>query len=487
MNLGELREKVADLRSRHISGNTFAREFRRSVVAPALKQLSSDCPEAFIPDEETVVIYKDYTSTTMNRKISATLDPYVLDLGQQAAPGVTPVVVNGTWDCIYYLEITDPTTGELIRRRCREFFLAGNPPQRAYVSIDRPWRNPTDTNLEFRLSQPYFYTRDDVTAVVDGRVYDSTQQVLFTVPAGAMRIFCQEDYNGTVTGRPERLSRWGHEQMTAPNRAPLASIPNQDPPVPWLGPEPPGTFKYRYTYVWGTKDTDLTAPGGAYDPMLESSPSPESNEVVMANANNGVLLRGLVNIDYVQNFDPTPGSLRNTHSGWRKRIYRARSAVVATVGMQNDIEYPEDIYFFLAEVDGAVTTFTDTGTITPDYTRRLPESHGYFKWALHPHQNDQYTVDFRVYRRPPLLLSDSDAPPVHPDYEDMLLLLCLKYSAMLDKQPAEAQEYERQFLDKLGKWRAKDANPSAVIIPVPWTMVDYNDWYRYGPFKSVVP
>jgi hypothetical protein len=69
----------------------------------------------------------------------------------------------------------------------------------------------------------------------------------------------------------------------------------------------------------------------------------------------------------------------------------------------------------------------------------------------------------------------------------MLLLLCLKYAAMLDKQPAEAQEYERQFLDKLAKWRGKDANPSAVIVPVPWTMVDYSDWYRYGPFKSVVP
>ena len=487
MNLGELREKVADLRSRHVSGTTFAQEFRRSVVTPALKQLSSDVPEAFIPDEETIVIYKDYTSALMNRKISATTDPYVLDLGATSAPNATSIVTDGTWDCVYYLEIT-LSTGELVRRRCREFFVSGPlPNERYYVSIDRQWPNNTDTNLEFRLYQPYFYTRDDVTAIVDGRVYDSTQQVLFTVPAGAMRIFCQEDYNGTVTGRPERLSRWGHEQIPAPNRALVASVPSEDPPVPWLGPEPPGTFKYRYTYVWGKKDGDLTAPGGKYDPMLESSPSPESNQVVMANANNAVTLQALVNIDYMQNFDPTPPSLRNTHSGWRKRIYRARSAVVVTGGMQNDIEYPEDIYFFLEEVDGATTTFVDDGTITPDYTRRLPESHGYFRWALHPHQNDEYTVDFRVYRRPVPLLSDNDAPQVHPDYEDMLLLLCLKYAAMLDKQPAEAQEYERQFLDKLEKWRGKDANPSAVIVPVPWTMVDYSDWYRYGPFKSVVP
>jgi hypothetical protein len=487
VNLGELRQKVADLRSRHISGDTFASEFRRSVVAPALKQLASDVPEAFIPDEETIIIYKDYTSTTMNRTVSATSDPYVLDLGPANLVGATPIVTDGTWDCVYYLEIT-LSSGELVRRRCREFFTVNvNTDIYAYVSIDRPWPNNTDKFLQFRLYQPYFYTRDDVTAIVDGRVYDSTQQVLFTVPAGAMRIFSQEDYNGTVTGRPERLSRWGHEQLPAPNRTPIANAPNQDPPVPWLGPEPPGTFKYRYTYVWGRKDEDLTAPGGKKDPMLESSPSPESSAVVMTNANDAVVVSAMVNIDYIQNFDPSPSAIRNTHSGWRKRIYRARSAIVPTGGMQNNIEYPEDVYFFLDEVDGAITTYVDNGSVTPDYNRRMPESHGYFRWALHPHQNDQYTVDFRVYRRPLPLLNDSDAPQVHPDYEDMLLLLCLKHAAMLDKQPAEAQDYERQFLDKLAKWRGKDANPSSVIVPVPWTMVDYADWYRYGPFKSVVP
>jgi hypothetical protein len=485
MNLAEIRQKVADLRSRHIDGDTnYLSEFKRSVVAPALKQLASDCPEAFIPDEESVVVYTDYTSASMNRTISATADTYVLGFGPIAAVGTLPIVTNGTWDAIYYLEITDPTTGELIRRRCREFFADNT---NFYVSIDRPWRNTVDTGLTFRLYQPYFYTRDDVTQIVDGRVYDSSHQPLFTVPAGLMRIFQQEDYNGTVVGRPERISRWGHEQIPAPNRSPVASVPNQDPPDPWLGPEPPGTFKYRYTYVWGRRDTDIRAPGGAYDPMLESSPGPESNSVTMVGAANAVLLTNLVNIDYMQNFDPKIATLRTGRSGFRKRIYRARSAVVSAVGMQNSIEYPEDVYFFLDEVDGLTTTYTDNGSKTPDYARRMPESHGYFKWALHPHANDQYVVDLRVYRRPLALLSDSDAPQVHPDFEDMMLLLFLKYAAMLDKQPAEAQEYERQFVDKVGKWRAKDANPASVVYSVPWSMLDFGDWYRYGPFRSVTP
>lgn len=484
MNLGEIRQKVADLRSRHIAGNTFANEFKRSVITPALKQLASEVPEAFIPDEEVIVVYQDYTSTGMNRTISATKDEFVLDLGTAALPGATPIVVNGTWDAIYHLEVTDSTTGQLIRRRCREFFIEPSTGH-AMVSIDRPWRNNTDTGLDFRLYQPYFYTRDDVTALVDGRVYDSTQQVLFTVPAGAMRVFQQEDFNGTVTGRPERLSRWGHEQIPAPNRPPVGSVTENV----WLGPEPPGTFKYRYTYVWGRKDSDLKAPGGFYDPMLESSPSPETSAVVVPSAAASAEVTGLVNIDYVQGFDPEPAVsyFRNGHSGWRKRIYRARSAVVAAPGFKNNIEYPEDVYFFLDEVEGTTTSYLDRGEKTPDYSRRMPESHGYFRWALHPHQNDNYTVDFRVYRRPLPLLNDNDAPQVHTEYEDMLLLLCLKYAAMLDKQPAEASDYEAQFKDKVAKWRAKDANPASVIIPLPWTMVDYADWYRYGPFKSVVP
>lgn len=487
MNLGEIRQKVADLRSRHIAGDTFAKEFRRSVVAPALKQLSSMVPEAFIPDEEAIVIYQDYTSTTMNRTLDATKDVYVLSFGLAALPDATTIDTTGVWDCIYHLEITLPN-GQLVRRRCREFFI-DVPTGLAMVSIDRPWRNTTDTGLSFRMYQPYFFTRDDVTAIVDGRVYDSTQQVLFTVPAGAMRVFQQEDFNGTVSGRPERLSRWGHEQIPAPNRTPTAVLVGGEPATPWLGPEPPGTFKYRYTYVWGKKDSDVKAPGGEYDPMLESSPSPETDAIVMTGTASAIEVRSLVNIDYVQNFDPEPAAsyLRNGHSGWRKRIYRARSAIVTAVGMKNDIEYPEDVFFFLAEVDGTTTTFLDDGTKTPDYNRRLPEPHGYFRWALHPHQNDNYTVDFRVYRRPLPLLNDNDAPQVHPDFEDMLLLLCLKYAAMLDKQPAEAQDYQAQFESRVGEWRAKDANPASVIIPLPWTMVDYADWYRYGPFKSVVP
>jgi hypothetical protein len=488
VNLAQGMEKVGDLRSRRWTSTDAQRVFRVSVMEPTLKQLASECPEAFIPDEETSIVYRDWTDTSMGRTLTATTDPYVLSFGLVATTGgVEPVVVDGTWDAIYWLEVTQ-ADGTVLTRRCREFFIAqpaGEPAERYYVSLDKVWPNSTDTGMSFRLYQPYFYTRDDVTDVIDGRVRNQHQQVVFTVPAGAVRFFQEEDYRGTGSGTPRRLSRWGHEQIPAPNRTPTAATPSQDPPVPWLGPEPPGTFRYLYTYVWGKRDPELVAPGGTLDPMLESAPSPVSNLATVPNMVNAVVLSGLTNIDYEQKFYAASSPpLRSGHSGWRKRIYRARTSVIAGTATVDNIEFPENVYFFLAEVDGATTGYTDNGTVTPDYHRRLPESTGYFKWVLSPHADGQYTVDWRVYRRPGPLLADTDTPPVHPDFEDMLLTLLCKWAAMADKQPAEAADYQAQFIEKLGKWRAKDANPAAAIIPISWSMQDWGEWNRYSTFTS---
>lgn len=548
MNLVTAREKVGDLRSRRWTGTDAQRVFRVSVAEPAIKQLASECPEAFIPDEETSVVYRDWTDVSLGRTLASTVDPRVLDFGATSAPGATAIVTNGTWDAIYWLEVTR-ADGTIIRRRCREFFTATIAATSHYcVSIDRAWPGTADTGLSFRLYQPYFYMRDDVTDVIDGRVFNEHRQAVFTVPAGAVRFFQEEDYRGTGNGTPRRLSRWGHEQVSAPNRAPtvaLDTIPdisefvdvpgvdsdgdgltdaeedviyNTDPQDPdsdsdgfadgyevengsdpnvadppdtygWIGPEPPGAFRYCYTYVWGKRDiVELIAPGAHADPMLESAPSPVSSAVTVPDMSSRVRLTNLVNIDYQQGFDPVPSALRSGHSGWRKRIYRARASVIAGTDTKDAIESPENVYYFLAEVDGDVTEYIDDGSVTPDYFRRLPESTGYFKWVLSPHADGQYTVDWRVYRRPGVLLADTDTPPVHPDFEDMLLTLYCKWAAMADKQPAEAAVHETEFQAKLGKWRAKDANPAAAVVPISWSMEDWGgDYHRYTPFTSVTP
>jgi hypothetical protein len=485
VNLAQSRDKVGDLRSRKWTSDEAKRVFRVSIAEPALKQLASDCPEAYVPDEERVIVYKDWNQDSLDRTLAATADPYVLSFG---AVGSNPnIIANGSWDAIYYLEIVTPS-GDVVTRRCREFFIAnsGDPSVSTFfVSLVTVWPNSTDTGMSFRLYQPYFYTRDDVTEIVDGRVFNGNRQVVYTVPAGAVRLFAEEDYRGEENGTPRRLSRWGHEQIPAPNRTPAATVPNLDPPVPWLGPEPPGTFRYCYTYVWGKRDAELVAPGAGPDPMIESAPSPVSSLVTVPNMTNSVRLADLANIDYEQNFDPAVSSLRNGHSGWRKRIYRARASVIAGTGTQDSIESPENVYFFLAEVEGITTTYTDDGTVTPDYHRRLPESHGYFKWVLSPHADGQYVVDWRVYRRPAPLIAETDAPRVHPDFEDMLLTLLCKWAALADKQPAEAAALEAEFQSKLEKWRAKDANPAPAIVPVSWAMADIGDYARYRQARTV--
>jgi hypothetical protein len=484
MNRGVLRSNVLSRRSWHADVDTaFLAEVDTVCIDGAIKRLASEVPEAFIPDEERVILLPDQTHTTLSRTVSATDDPYVLSFGVVGSTNLT-IVTDGTWDGLYHIEVASPDDdGVTFRYQCREFFIAGDPDTAAntyYVSLVRPWRNSTDEDMSFRLFQPHFFTRDDVTQVVDGRVYNNTQDTVLAVPAGSVRNLQSEDYQGQVVGRPVRISRWQHFQIPAPNRAPTGSSIAGS----WVGPEAIGTFTYRYTYVWGRKDFQLVAPGGTYDPVWESSPSPETSAVTVASVAAVAEVTQMTNIDHMLNFDPVPALIRNGHSGLRKRIYRARTAVAAGGGNETRVEIA-GIYYFLAEVNGDDPDYQDTGADVPDYFRRLPESQGYWAWAVHPHQDAAYEIDFRVYRRPPPLLSDSDAAPIHPDFEDMLEDLVLARLCELDKSPEAALVYENKFKERLLAYRAKEANPAAFVPPVPWTPYDTGYCYdRFTPYRG---
>jgi len=487
MNRGSIRANVLSRRSWHADVDTaFVAEVNTVCIDGAVKRLASEVPEAFLPDKEVVYLYTDETHDTLGRTVAATADVYVLSLGLAVAPGAKPVLVDGTRDGLFHIELEDPTgTGTIFRRQCREFWLqvGGVHDGQYLVSIDHPWRNTVDAGMKFRLFQPYFYLRDNVTDLVDGRIFDSARQLLDNLPAGFVRRTSQEDFRGTYRGRPEAFSRWEYFQLAAPNRAPIAGIPEGAGPPPWVGPEPIGAFKYRYTYVWGKKDFEVAAPGGSYDPIWESAPSPESGSHTVGSLIAAVALTMLTNIDFQLGFGII-GALRFGRSGLRKRIYRARSTVGLAGGLEQAIEFP-NIYFFLAEVDGVATTFIDNGSIIPDYHRRLPESRGYYAWAPVPHQDATYQVDLRVYRRPLQLLVDSDAPAIHPDFDDLFEDLVLSRLCEMDKSPEAALFYENSFKTRVEAYRAKEANPAAFIPAMPWQPDNvYRDPFRYAPYVS---
>lgn len=487
MNRLTLRTNALNRRNWHADVDTaFVVEVNTTCVDGAIKRLASEVPEAFIPDRESVFVYGDADQASLVRTIAATTDAYVLDLG--VAAGGTAVFVDGTRDGITRIEVA-LADGTVRTRQCREFWLqSGGPYDGHYlVSVDTQWPNSTDTGLSFRLYQPYFYLRDNVTSLVDGLIFDSARQILVPLPAGFVRRTDLEDFRGRYKGRPVGLARWEFFQLAAPNKTPTVTIDQAIGPTNWVGPEPMGTFTYRHTLVWGRKDFEVLAPGGGYDPTWESAASPESASATVAALTDRVILGGLPNIDFQLGFG-TVGTLRRGHSGLRHRIYRARTTVTAGGGFETNIETP-GIYFFLAEVDGETTTYTDDGSVIPDYSRRLPESRGYYAWSTTPHQDALYRIDLRVYRRPLSLLVDSDAPAVHPEFDDMLEDLVLTRLCELDKSPEAALVYENQFQARLLAYRAKEANPADVVPPHYWRPVggvsEDDDYYtRYAPYTS---
>ena len=487
MNRGTIRSTVLSRRSWHADVDpAFLAEVNTVCIDGATKRLASEVPEAFLPDIETVFLLGDRDQSTLSRTIAATSDPYVLSLGSVGSSA--NVSTDGTWDGLYHVEVFDATLGAtstVLRRQCREFFTAPHPTTAVstyYVTIDRPWRNNTDSGFSFRLFQPSFYLRDNVTELVDGRVFDTSRQLLVTLPEGFARRTSREDYRGQNKGRPEGFTRGEYFQLAAPNRTPSVTVPVVAGDT-WVGPEPLGTFTYRYTYVWGKKNFESAAPGGSYDPVWESAPSPETSSINVPTTSASPVISVMANIDHQLGFGDA-STLRYTHSGLRKRIYRARTGVTSGGGFEQNVEYP-GIYFFLAEVDGSVTPSTDDGSKIPDYHRRLPESRGYYSWSSMPHQDTAYEIDLRVYRRPLSLLVDSDAPPIHPDFDDMFENLVLARLCEMDKSPDASALYEAKYQERLLAYRAKEANPAAFVPPEPWRPgPDYRDPYRYSVYRS---
>ena len=465
-----------------VDADTIAEQNNR--IDDAMKILASDVPGALLPDTENVVLLKDHTSTSMARTIDATGDLWVLNFGGVAVPPMEALVVDGTWDGgIYHLEITDPR-GVIHRRVVREVWWSAIT-NLFLVSIDRPWGNALDTGMTFRMYQPEFFFRDDVMEVLAGGVWDRAHTTLRTLPANFMEYYSEGDIKGRSLGPPAYLQRGRHVQVEAPTKAPVATAADQ---TTWVGPHPWVTCRFVYTYVKGKRDAEFLSPGGSYDPMLESSPSPISNSVTVDSLGETIVLSGLPNIDFMQNFGIT-GTLRKGRSGIRKRIYVYIDAIGAGAGFGTDSIEAQGVPIYIGEVDGETTTFSWDGSVIPEYDRRMPESHGYFAHTMGPHQDQRYEVDFRVRRRPRALSTNQDAPRILPSAEEALIVLVEAAFLEMTKRNEEAALKRKVYLTiELPKVQSGIGNSEHMIPGVPWGQPSLrarrSPWWngRAGPF-----
>lgn len=471
MNRGDLRNIAAQRISYRSDIDDDMIEDLNKRINEAQKILVSDVPGALLPDTENVVLLKDYTNVTMNRTLDATSDLWVLAMGVADPTSTTypQPVTDGTWDWLYHLEITD-SDGVLHRRVVREIW-EGEPGGHdaygmLYLSLDRPWRNTTDTAMTFRLHVPEFFCKDDVMSVLSGGVWDRSHTKLHVLPASFLDFYYgDEDVQGRSKGPPVYLRRGRHVQVEAPTKAPVAVLQDQQT---WEGPHPWVTCRFAYTYVKGKRDAEYLSPGGSYDPMQESSPSPISNSVTLDTNVAKIRLTGLPNIDFMQNFG-IMGTLRKGHSGIRKRIYVYIDAINEGAGFGTDSIEAQGVPVYLGEVDGETTTFSWDGSVIPEYDRRMPESHGYFAHSMSPHQDQRYEVDFRVRRRPRDLLTDNDTTRLLPSAEEALIKLVMAaFQEMLGK-PAEAAALRDEYIKiEVPKVQAGIGNPEHVIPGAIW-------------------
>ena len=481
MNKGEWRSRLLTVRAWNAdTTKNFSSELD-DVLNLALGRLASDVPAAIIPDIDYLVVNKDFTQNDFGRGVSTTTDAYVLDFGLS---GTLNPTVDGTWDGIYDIEFQD-SKGTWHRRKCREFWQHksnGNYLNHYLVSLDRPIQTSIGsfTLTNFRLSQTEFFFTDDVMEVVFGAIHDPQINQILPLPEAYSSYMEHDNIRGSVTGRPQYVARGRHFTLDAPAKAPTAVVDAQNN---WNGPEPVGSFEYCFTYCWGYRDDERQSSFGRARPMWESSPSPIS---AVATVSSKRVNLTLPEIDWQLNFGDNT-TLRYGHSGIYKRLYRRRS-VTGSTPSHPTIEAP-NVFQMMADIDGTQTSYNDDGSTIPDYSVRLPESHGYYAYRNFPHQDQRYEVDWRVRRRPKKLVNDQDVPPIHPDCHDALVELGLYYLSLMDRQQNDAETHLQRYLTMhLPKIKAQYANPARIIPGLPWFVQNYPNrrfaGLRFGPMSS---
>ena len=253
----------------------------------------------------------------------------------------------------------------------------------------------------------------------------------------------------------------------------------------WTGQEPRGEFQYLFTYIWGQKEIWYVTPGpltqlqaqpittpdttsSRVEAYWESGPSDETlavkNHVTLQPTTHYGIALTLPNIDFMLGFTNVL-SKRYHRAGIKKRIYRRRLTDAGDkVGVGVRVESPDN-FFFLDEVDGHVITYTDTGTITPDYNRPFREIHGYQTLRFAPVPDKTYAVEMRCVRTPRKLVDDKDVPRIHSDAIPTLVNRTLQYvyEAMGNeaaKRSAQA-DYERALYNLTKRYG--DARPSSRV------------------------
>lgn len=321
-------------------------------------------------DDDTVEVY-DQSSPTR------TVVEAVITTQAYGATGTTDIPGDRTLDG-RVIELLDSSTDEVVwRSAIGTVYTAETGLSRTIISLknavrpsvagEGPWKWRIYSNTE--------WLQNDILEIRAARLLDGASYTPLEVrgQTEAEDNWLMDEWRPAAGGPPRYLFRRGFFQLRGPSRTCLvAEGDDTDADERWLGPEPGGTFSYRYTYTWGKRDPHYQAPGipnelfasEVFDvefsfttasdyitteafnnrmlhPRFESAPSPASAEITtetMDNASDwaGAIKLTFPNISYQlgtgfagatgNNSASTFGRISAGLSGIHVRIYRRRHA-----------------------------------------------------------------------------------------------------------------------------------------------------------------
>lgn len=444
-------------------------------IQQAYNQLATEAPFCFFQAEDRYAIEPDVSPASATDTLEvANGDQWVLQTSLSVGNALAAVwEADKDWSG-RYLQLTvpnsDPAEKHLVRiREVWQEDISGGGDYRVRISLERPWRNTSDTGIVWKVVTDEFLLPDNLIVMNSMSVIDPSYSRTYEIEVKSQSVFeaagLANPTDDVYTGNPTAVYRQEHQSLRGPTFTPTVAADSGS----WSGSEPQGKFQYLVTYAWGKQESWTHSPGphnqttkssnpDRYAPYMESAPSAES--AVVTTTGNAVTLT-TPNLDFMLGFDDG-GTERYHKTGIVKRIYRKR----ITSGTGSTIVETPDTYFFLDEIPGFQTSYTDDGSITPDYHQPYRAVHGYQSFRIHPRPNRRIEVLVRYIERPAPLTDDNDVPRLH---EDALPALIERVKAMVYEQQGNAayermsmQKYERALMNL--KKRYASLAPSSQVV-----------------------
>lgn len=489
-SLSALRRLLFDARSMESNG-TADNERARRALNRAARELSDELPDAFSPSMEHAVLLPVWRQSVLT--LQATTSDRVLQISPVGGGVVDTTLydtlpdVEGRWDGIMHLEITLPD-GTIQRRQSREWWRVTTGLANIYnyyVSLDRPWRNTTDTDLVFKAYQPAFFVSSDVKHLTGPiKVFDESHALVASIGLSTATAEGLAPDLKTGQARPNLFWQANSVQLPAPTVAPTAVIsPGSQPAEAWVGPWQEGSFDFVYTYCWGKRDEEWQENVmGAPDPIWESAPS-ASVTLTQASA-SGAAIR----------IEPTPidpdygwysvGNLPHGRGGFFIRIYARRKTILTAGAGTINRSNISNRYYFLGQFDpinDGTAYYVWNGSIPINFNRPLHHSTGYYAYGYHPLPDKRYVLDIPVSRPPIELIDPQDTLPIKQGKatEALIELACHHFSLLDGVDAASAERHRQAYLDKIKAVRSQEN----IVDFIPAAGYGYDglprQWWRY--------